>query len=112
MLTKNVNGFDVPLDEYDLAQRAADEAAAAPQMLVTLTGRQLRLGLLALGVTGAHVETAITAIPDAMRREAAMIEWRHASEYRRDHPLIASVSAALGISAATLDAAWSHAATL
>jgi hypothetical protein len=83
-----------------------------PPQPVTLTARQLRLGLLGLGVTGAQVDAAIAAIPDEMEREAAMIEWRHASEYRRDHPLIASVSAALGIPAATIDAAWSHAATL
>jgi hypothetical protein len=83
-----------------------------PPQPVALTARQLRLGLLGLGVTGAQVDAAIAAIPDAMQREAAMIEWRHASRYHRGHPLIDSVAAALGISAAAIDAAWAHAATL
>jgi hypothetical protein len=100
-----------------LAGDAGDIAAyeppePPPPQPVTLNPRQLRLGLLGLGVTSAQVDAAIAEIPDAMQREAAMIEWRYASEYRRDHPLIASVSAALGIPAATIDAAWSHAATL
>lgn len=77
-----------------------------------LTARQLRLGLLSLGVTGAQVEAIIAALPDATAREAARIEWEYSSVYERAHPLIATVAAQLGLAEADIDAAWLAAASL
>lgn len=88
----------------------APEQAAPP--LPSLTARQLRLGLLGLGVTGAQVEAQIEAIEDSTEREAALIEWRYSTVYERDHPLIDMVGALLGLTEAQIDAAWSQAATL
>lgn len=42
--------------------------------------------------------------------EAARIEWEYATELRRDHPLVVSLSATLGLTDAQLDALFLSAA--
>lgn len=50
MLTKNVNGVDVPLTDEDLAQRAADEAAALIAARTPVSGRQFKAALALAGI--------------------------------------------------------------
>lgn len=83
-----------------------------PPPLAPLTRRQLRLGLLANGITTADVEAAIAAIPDPMDRAVAEIEWADASTYERDHPLIEQVGGALGLTQEQIDAMWESALKL
>ena len=78
----------------------------------TLTARQLRLGLLGLGVRATDVDAAIAAIPDELARETALIEWEYSTHYERSHPLIAAIGSHLGLDAAQIDAAWTQAAQL
>lgn len=83
------------------------------QKLPALSARQLRLALLGLGLTGAAVEAQIAAMPGTpAEREAALIEWEYATEFRRDHPLVVALGAALGLTEAQIDEAWQGAATL
>ena len=71
-----------------------------------LSPRQLRLGLLAAGVTGAMVDAAISAIPDPVAREATQIDWEYAIIYDRRHPMIDALGKALGMSSAQIDDMW------
>lgn len=94
-----------------------EEIAALPPPVVPplpdITRRQLRLALLRLGVTGDQVEAQIAAMPGTpIEREAAMIEWRDSGTYQRDHQLVVALGAALGLTAAQIDAAWMEAATI
>jgi hypothetical protein len=82
-----------------------------PAPLQPLTARQLRLGLLKLGIKPSQVDAAIDTLPDN-RRETAQIEWEYATTYQRDHTLIALLASAFGLSDATVDAAWRGAETL
>lgn len=77
-----------------------------------LTARQLRLGLVASGISLAAVEAAIDAIEDAADRELARIEWEYASQFERDHPLIEQVGAAVGLSIQQINDAWLEAVGL
>lgn len=88
------------------------EPSPAPIVLPPLTRRRLRLGLLSIGIRSADIEAVIAAIPDAEAREWAMIEWQDASEYERDHPLIADAMAALDLPAEQVDTLWLWAAGL
>jgi hypothetical protein len=96
---------------------AAGELVIAPYLppppapTPTLTRRQLRLGLLGLGVTSAQVEGVIATLPEP-DRSVALIEWQDASVYQREHPLVAQIGAALGLTTEALDAAWVEAASL
>ncbi len=75
-----------------------------PIPLVPLTRRQLRLTLLAHNLLD-QVEPIIAALPEP-DRSVAMIEWQDASEYRRDHALIARLGAALSLDASAIDELW------
>lgn len=83
-----------------------DALALTPLSQPTLTRRQLRLGLLANGITTAQVEAAIEAIPDPMAREVGRIEWADATTYERDHPLVAQIGTALGLTPEQIDDMW------
>lgn len=74
-----------------------------------LTARQLRLGLVNNGFTLAQVEAAIDALPDGADKERARIEWQYAGEFKREHPLLITIAAQLGISAEQFEAMWAEA---
>ncbi len=89
----------------------ADEVSADESDLdgfPELTRRQIRLALLALGVTATMVDAVISQIPDAGQREAAMIYWQDTDKYSRKHPLVVQIAAALSISESQLDTSWNQ----
>ena len=75
-----------------------------------VTMRQARLALLGAGLL-AQVNTAVANMPGA-EGDAARIEWEYAQEVRRDSPLVAGLSAALGLSDETKDNLFKVAAGL
>lgn len=85
-------------------------APPAPTVPQTVTMRQAQLALLAAGHFAA-VETLIASMPSP-QREAAQIEWRRASECRRDSPLVAAIGGALGLDEEAKDALFINAAAL
>ena len=85
------------------AEQAEREAAANRG---PLTARQLRLGLVDSGFALAQVEAALDALPEGIEKEKAKIEWQHAGEFQRDHPLLQTIAAQLGISAEQFETMW------
>lgn len=81
------------------SQTLQDNAPSFPHGLPPLTARQFKLGLVRNGITLATVEALITDDEDN-------IEWSYATSFERQHPLVASLSAVLGLSAAQVDAMW------
>ena len=90
---------------------APEPEQIGPAPLSPLTARQLRLGLLQINIKPADVAAAIAAL-SADQRDAAAIEWDYASEYRRDHPLIAQLGATFGLTSEQIDDAWREAMAL
>jgi hypothetical protein len=103
----------LPVPEHDPATQIACQLAGVPdfdsahwvvgwavqwihQPPLTLTPRQLRLGLLSLGISPATIAARLAG------NEAAQIEWEYAQEIRRDHPLVTSLAATLGMDATAL----------
>lgn len=80
--------------------------------LPALTPRQFGMMLIYIGMDEADIETAINAIEDPQERALALVEFRKAGQYERDHPLVVSLSASLEFEATELDALWSYAAEL
>ncbi|MCO5734134.1 hypothetical protein [Rhizobium sp. SSA_523] len=78
----------------------------APSGFPTLTRKQLRNGLLSIGVTSADVEAHITAIADPLDREAAMIDWQDTQTYERTYPLVDEIAAAMSLPPEQVDALW------
>ena len=75
-----------------------------------VTMRRARLALLGAGLL-AQVNTAVANMPGT-EGDAARIEWEYAQEVRRDSPLVAGLSAALGLTDETLDNLYKVAAGL
>lgn len=74
-----------------------------------ITARQLRLWLVSNGIALASIDGAIASIEDATVKAKAQIEWEYATEYKRDHPLVAQIASALGLSSAQIDQAFKDA---
>lgn len=72
----------------------------------TLTRKQLRNGLLSIGVTSAEVEAQIGTIADPMEREAALIDWQETQAYQRTNPLVNQIGVAMGLPEEQIDALW------
>jgi len=77
----------------------------------SVTPRQARLALLQIGKLDA-VSAALTAIPDPARRTAAQIEWEYATVIERNSPLVTSLAAGLGLTAADIDALFEAASRI
>ena len=77
---------------------------------VVVTMRQARLALLGAGLL-AQVNTAVANMPGA-EGDAARIEWEYTKEVRRDSPLVAALSVALGLTDESLDNLYKVAAGL
>lgn len=106
-----VIGFAAQSGTPSEANAAADFAwaAAQPQAVAvpaSVTQRQLRLQLLAIGVTDAAVRAQLTG------NESALIEWEYATEIKRTHPLVTGLGTALGLTSAQTDAVFIAAAQL
>jgi hypothetical protein len=94
-------------DAWDgTAFHAATPVVKVPEVV---SMRQARRALLDAGLL-ANVESAFAGLTGAAG-DAARIDWNYATEVRRDSSLVASMSAALGITSAQLDALFVQALT-
>jgi hypothetical protein len=71
-----------------------------------LTARQFRLGLVNAGISPAQVTAALEAMPPSPDTDKALIEWEYATEFKRLHPLIATVGTQLNLTADQIDTMW------
>ena len=88
-----------------------DQTLAKPPVPQSVTPRQARLALLGAGLLD-DVHAAITAIPDPVPRKAAEIEWEYATVIERSSPLVQSLAAGLGLTAADIDALFEAASRI
>ena len=109
-----------PPPVYDRATQGAffrdgvwEVETAVPRVIVptSVTPRQARLALLQIGKLDA-VSAALAAIPDPAQRTAAQIEWEYATVIERDSPLVTSLAAGLGLTAADIDALFEAASRI
>lgn len=100
---------DLPSLETVVAAIANPPAVPAP-VPQSVTRRQLKEQLIRMDRIH-EVEATVSAIPGVDGR-IARNWWAEAVEFRRDHPLVDQLGAALGLSPAEIDAAFVAAAQL
>lgn len=100
----------IAITQIITAEMLADEERAS--QLRPLTCRQVKLGLLSIGITGAMVDARIDAIEDEAEREYARIEWQEAGTINRGHPLVDDLAVAFALPDEQVDALWIWAAGL
>lgn len=86
-----------------------DEVRAA---MPTLTARQFRHGLLNTNTLPSEVDAIVAAIEDDFERESAQIDWEHANEFERLHPLVVSWGAQLNYTPEVIDDLWEYFRTI
>lgn len=91
-----------------VAAPAPADPAPVPE---TVTRRQLKEWLIDHDKLDAVV-AVIAAISDAKQRAIANNWWTESTDFRRDHPLVAALGAAIGMSSADIDTAFIAAAQL
>jgi len=101
-----------PQPSPDAVWSAGQWVTPTPAVPESVTARQIRLWLVAHGISLASVEAAIDAIPDATQRESVRVEWEYAPYVERSHPMLVPLATALGMTAAQVDAAFVEAASL
>ena len=82
-----------------------------PELFPPLTPFQFWAQMEIEGLT-ASVEGSIDAISDAAERAVARARLNKSTSFNRDHPLIAQLSAVLGITDEQMDAMWRAAAAI
>lgn len=98
-----------------LARVAELEAQIAPvdgNGFPVLSAVQVRLGLLQAGITASQINAIIEAIPDPVQRETAHTYWDYATQYHRDHQLVAAFAGALSLTTEQVDTMWRAAAQI
>lgn len=83
--------------------QTAEEGRAA---IEPLSSRQIRLTLLNIGITEDMVDEKLAG--DAL----GIIEWKHATQFERLHPLIEALAAAFALPPEQVDDLWSWALQL
>ena len=108
-----IGSVEVPIGPSHVQQRwLGDSWSALPAPPSPyLTRRQLLLGLLSIDIREADVEAKIALLP-ADQVEAVMIEWKDASEYKRDDPLVSTLAASFGLPDNQVDDLWVWASRL
>jgi len=99
------------LDETGSCVGHSRSQASAPPVPDSLTAVQIRLWLVAHGITLEHVDAAIAALPDETR-EATRIEWEYSGTIHRASSTLVAMAAAFGMDEAAIDAAFVEAASL
>lgn len=94
----------------------ADGVFATPEPVVIVPQvvdmARARKALRISGITNANVVAAINAIPDALQRDLALIDWEFEGRVRRLSPLVESLGPVLNLSSAQIDALFVTAAAL
>lgn len=120
-LTKKVNGKTATLTADEkvaieakwAAEEVAKLAAENDPANFPLNPFQFFTFIERIGLNEAAVDAAIDAVePDANERIAHKRRFRHATSYRRDHPLLMSLVTAVGKTPAEIDTAWMEAKDL
>lgn len=92
------NGVVRPATPVEIARlEELRHQASQPTVPAEVTMRQARLALLDAGLLD-MVDQAIAAIPDAIERRKAEIEWDYSATVQRYNGLVDAIGAGLGLS--------------
>lgn len=91
-----IMGLGIPIAPY--------EGPIVP--LQSLTPRQIRLALFSVGITEGMVDSALVG------NDVGIIEWKYASSFNRNNPLITALGPAFNLDEEQIDTLWVNAMTL
>lgn len=78
----------------------------------SISPRQIRLWFINNNILLSSVEAAINSISDSVLREKTMVEWEYSPYVERNHPMINTLGATLGLTGEQIDTAFIEASNL
>lgn len=76
-----------------------------------ISPRQIRLALLAIGITDSSIESAINMLSSELK-DQAMIAWKYSTSFERNQPAVDMIGTIAGLNSEQLDALWIAGANL
>lgn len=80
--------------------------------MTAVTPAQIRLALIANGISLALIDNALNSIEDSVERERATVLWEYATIVERNNPFVNAIGTMLGKTPEEIDAIFSLAKTL
>lgn len=108
----NRNLYAKALAAGNIAPYVAPPIEEQRQWMSSLSARQFRLGLIMAGSSPSAVSALINAMPAGPDKENALVEWEYATTFTRLHPLVVTLSTALGFTPEQVDSLWEQALTI
>lgn len=103
-------GFSlVPDDKLPEGWGKIPQSSPVPE---TVTATQMRLWLVNRGFTMAQIYEVIGQIPDPLLKAQTEVQWEYAPYVERNHPMINTLGAALGLDGGQIDDAFREASLL
>lgn len=100
--TENISLRQVALDKpyVDITRVWENDPAYIPQ---NISARQVRLWLIDNNIDLNNVVNIINTIEDPILKQKTLVEWEYAPYIERNHPLIETLGASLGLSPEQID---------
>ena len=103
-------GFSlIPDDQLPAGWSKIPQEIPAPS---TITATQIRLWLVNNGFSMNQIYDIISQIPDPLLKAQIEVQWEYAPYVERDHPMINTLGASLGLSSEQIDQAFREASVL
>jgi hypothetical protein len=107
---KAPEGFSlIPDDQLPAGWSKILQEIPVPQ---TITATQIRLWLVNNGFSMNQIYDIISQIPDPLLKAQIEVQWEYAPYVERDHPMINTLGASLGLSSEQIDQAFREASVL
>lgn len=84
----------------------------SPAPPLEVTRAQARIAMSRAGISVAMVDAVIDAMPDGQAKNETRIWWERSNAVERNHPAVAALAPALGLSEAQVDGLFELAAAL
>jgi len=90
---------------YDFVNAYSFEIEDGLNQFETISPRQIRLALLALGITQQNVKDMIAQLPSPTN-EQALIAWEYSTYFDRNAPLVENLGLSLGLTVDQMNTLW------
>jgi len=107
---KAPEGFSlIPDDQLPAGWSKIPQEIPVPQ---TITATQIRLWLVSHGISMTQIYTIISQITDPLIKAQIEVQWEYAPYVERNHPMINTLGASLGLDSDQIDQAFREASSL
>lgn len=112
--TEDISQRQVDIEEDGVIITRTWIALPEPETVIpdSISPRQIRLWFIQNGIPLSNVENAINSIENNILRESTLVEWEYSPYVERNHPMINTLGAILGLTPEQIDQAFVEASQI